>query len=170
MHSMRRAFWVLLAFTLPLRANIGDSVAQCVKRYGKPIGYSEASPKTPFGTLVFSAGGFTLVVFLLGDTEVGARISKTDKGPFTDAEMQNIMNAEANPQSPWTATKSADPSCQEWTRTDKARLIYDKSRHILMVTSTTMADAVRNMPPAPAGTNAPTATTNAPGVPAATPH
>ncbi len=149
MFSLRLVFCLCLVAMIPLRATIGDSVAQCVKRYGKPIGYSEASPNNPFGTLVFSAAGFQLVVFLIGENEVGARISKTNKSAFTDDEMKNIMNAEGDPQSPWTPKTSDDPTCLEWTRADKSRLIYDKVNHILMVTSSAMADAVKKLPPEP---------------------
>ena len=42
------------------------------------------------GTLVFTAGPYTLIVFLLDTKEVGARVSKTDKSMFTDAEMKMI--------------------------------------------------------------------------------
>ena len=39
---------LLCVVTIPLHANLGEDVAACVKRYGKPIGYSEASDKMPF--------------------------------------------------------------------------------------------------------------------------
>ena len=51
--------------TIPLRANLGETVAQCVARYGKPIGYSEANPHFPFGTVAFTATGYTLIIFLM---------------------------------------------------------------------------------------------------------
>src|SRR5476651_2293424 len=81
--------------TIPLRANLGETVAQCVARYGKPIGYSEAGSKSPFGTVAFTAAGYTLIVFLIHDKEVGARVSKMDKSAFTDAEMKTIMDADS---------------------------------------------------------------------------
>jgi hypothetical protein len=152
----RIALLLFSALMLPLRANLGDTVAQCVKRYGKPVGFSEASPTNPFGTLVFTAAGYQLVVFLVGESEVGARISKTDKKDFTEEELKNIMFAEADPQSPWTPKTSDDPTCLEWARGDKAKVLYDKTRHILILTSPSMTEAVKKMPPSPA-TNAPAA-------------
>ncbi len=139
--------WVIILFVLlsiPLRANLGETVEQCVKRYGKPIGFSEAGPKAPFGTMVFMAAKFTLVVFLLDTKEVGARVSKADKSAFTDPEMKTIMDADADPQSPWTSTPSTDPNCVEWTRGDTATVRYDKETHMLIFTSVAMAEAARS--------------------------
>ena len=53
-------------------------MAQCVQRYGKPVGFSEAGPKSPFGTLIFVAGPYQLIVFLSNNVEVGARILEAD--------------------------------------------------------------------------------------------
>ena len=85
---------VFVSLLLPARANLGESVEQCVARYGRPVGYSEANAKNPFGTVAFAAGGYTLVVFVYQDKELGARVSKKDKAAFTDAEVQNIMAAD----------------------------------------------------------------------------
>jgi hypothetical protein len=151
--------WVIIFFvvlSIPLRANLGDSVEQCVKRYGKPIGFSEANAKAPFGTLVFAAGKYTLLVFLLETKEVGARVSKTDKSAFTDAEMKTIMDADADAKSPWISTPSDDPTSLEWTRGDKASVLYDKEKHMLIFTTVAMVEAAKAVPAAtPAPTPAP---------------
>jgi hypothetical protein len=141
-------FFVLL--TIPLRANLGETVEQCVKRYGKPIGFSEAGAKSPFGTLVFTATGYTLIIFLLDNKEAGARVSKLDKSAFTDAEIQNIMGADSD-GSPWTPAASADPTCLQWTRGDKATVLYDKEKRMLIFTSEEMVGALH----APAPTTTP---------------
>jgi len=142
---MLRSAILFLVLTIPLRANLGETVEQCVKRYGKPIVFSEASPKSPFGTLVFTATGYTLVVFLLDNKEVGARVSKVDKTAFTPAEMQNIMGADSN-GSAWTPTTSTDPSCLQWSRSDTATVLYDKDKHMLIFTSPEMAKALHPKP------------------------
>jgi len=141
----RNAIVLFVLLTLPLRANLGETVDQCVKRYGKPVGYSEATDKFPFGTLVFTAGAYTLVVFLLNNVEVGARVSKVDKSAFADTEMKNIRAADSN-ASPWTPTTSADPGSLQWSRADKATVIYDKTKSMLIFTSQQMADAIKPKP------------------------
>jgi hypothetical protein len=128
---------------------LGDSVKECVARYGSPIGYSEANPKFPFGTVAFSATGYTLVVFLLGDKEVGARVTKQDKSAFANAEMQTILNADLG-GSQWTPAPSDDPTCLRWARGDKATALYDKTKHVLIFTSPEMAKAVQPAPAKPA--------------------
>jgi hypothetical protein len=138
---LRSAIIFFSLLTIPLRANLGDTVVQCVTRYGKPVGYSEASAKFPFGTIVFSATGYTLIVFLLHNQEVGARVSKLDKSAFTDPEMKNIMSADLAGSS-WTPTASDDPICLQWTRGDKATVLYDKAKHMLIFTSQEMAGAL----------------------------
>lgn len=139
---LRATIIFFLLLFLPLRANLGDTVAQCVARYGKPVGFSEASAKSPFGTVVFTAAGYTLVVFVAQNKEVGARVSKVDKSAFTDAEMQTVMNAESS-TSPWTPTPSADPTCLQWKRADNATFLYDQQKHILILTSQDMVNALR---------------------------
>jgi hypothetical protein len=128
--------------TIPSRANLGETVEQCVARYGRPLGFSEASKTSPFGTLVFTASGYTLVVFLINTKEVGARVTKLDKSAFTDAEMQNIMSADST-GTPWTPTTSDDPTCLQWIRADKATVLYDKAKHALLFSSEEMANAVK---------------------------
>src|ERR1700760_2462765 len=98
---MLRFSLLLLLLMLPARANLGEPLKDCVQRYGSPVGYSEATGANPFGTVVFSAGPYTLVVFVLKNVEVGARVSKTDKSAFADSELQNILNADTKP-GPWT--------------------------------------------------------------------
>ena len=139
---LRSAILFFSLLTIPVRANLGETVAQCVARYGRPIGFSEAGKNTPFGTLVFSSTGYTLVVFLLNTKEVGARVSKLDKSAFTDAEMQNIMGADSA-ASPWTPAASDDPTCLKWTRADKATVLYDKEKHFLLFSSEEMAGAIQ---------------------------
>jgi hypothetical protein len=137
---------LLVLLTLPARANLGETVPQCVARYGHPVGYSEAGAKNPFGTVVFTAANYTLVVFLIDTKEVGARVSKTDKSAFTDAEIQTIMNADSN-GSPWTSAPSDDPNNLRWTRSDMANALYDKEKHVLIFTSDKMAAALHPPPP-----------------------
>ncbi|MCE0524233.1 MAG: hypothetical protein LV480_15120 [Methylacidiphilales bacterium] len=141
----RSAIIFFSLLTIPVRANLGETVQQCVARYGKPIGFSEAGPKSPFGTLAFTATNYTLIVFLINNKEVGARVSKVDKSAFSDAELKNIMGADSN-ASPWTSTASTDPTCLQWTRNDKATVLYDKSNHILIFTSEEMTKALHSPP------------------------
>jgi hypothetical protein len=145
---LRTAIILFCLLAIPLRANLGETVAQCVARYGAPVGYSESSPKFPFGTVVFAATGYTLVVFLVKDKEVGARVSKQDKSAFTDAEMKTIIDADST-AAPWAPAKSDDPTCLSWTRSDKATVLYDKDKHILIFTSQEMANTFHSSPPPP---------------------
>jgi hypothetical protein len=162
----RSAIIFLCLLTLPLHANMGETVAQCVARYGKPVGYSEASATNPFGTIVFAAGKYTLIVFVVKEKEVGARVSKQDKSAFGDDEIQTIMNADSD-GTPWTTAKSDDPACLRWERGDKASALYDKDKHILIFTSREMAQAmeaktdttsIRATNASPKSTNAPPTT------------
>jgi len=154
---LRSAILFFTLLTIPLRANLGETVEQCVKRYGKPNSFSEAGAKSPFGTIAFTAASYTLIVFVINDKEVGARVSKVDKSAFTDAEMKNIMDADSN-GSAWTSTPSTDPTCLQWTRDDKATVLYDKEKHMLIFTSEVMANALHSPIPTPVPTPKPTYT------------
>jgi len=146
MHRLPTLLFLFLLAFLPSRANLGETVKQCVDRYGTPVGYSEVTPKSPFGTVVFKAGSYILLVFVLNDKEVGARVSKSDKSAFTDAERQTILTADAG-GSTWTPTKSDDPTCLAWSRADNATALYDQARHMLIFTSPEMARALSAPPP-----------------------
>ena len=166
MHFFRLAVLLLIFCALPLWAKLGDTVPECTKRYGVPGGFTEANGKSPFGTLAFRAGKYTLLVFLLDVKEVGARVTKTDKSAFTEDEMKTIMDAEGDPASPWTPTSSTDPTCLEWTRGDKATVLYDKDKHVLIITSPAMADAVRTFVPKPTPAATPATNSASPAAPA----
>lgn len=130
---------LLLLLTIPTRANLGETMSQTIKRYGKPVGLSESNDKTPFDTLVFAAGPYNLVLFFTKDSkEVGARVSKIDKSAFTDAEMKTIMDADSLATDAWTSVPSDDPTELQWSRGDKAKVLYDKARHMLIFTSDEM--------------------------------
>jgi len=144
-----RCLILFLCFlALPARANLGETIAQCVARYGTPIHFTEANDKFPFGTITFTAGGYGLTVFISHDKEVGARVSKTDKSAFTDAELQSIMGADAG-DSKWSSTASDDPTCLAWTRGDQAKVLYDKEKHMVIFTSLEMAQALQAAPAKP---------------------
>jgi hypothetical protein len=147
---LRSALIFFSILTIPVRANMGETTEQCVARYGRPVGYSEANAKSPFGTVAFTATGYTLIVFLIHNKEVGARVSKLDKSAFTDAEMKTIMDADSA-GSPWTSAPSDDPTCLRWTRDDKATVLYDKVKRMLIFTSDEMANALHALPAKPAG-------------------
>ena len=138
---IRSAIILFSLLTVPLRANLGETVEQCVARYGRPVGFSEASDKSPFGTLIFTSAGYSLVVFLINTKEVGARVSKVDKSSFTDAETQNILAADSAGGA-WTPTTSDDPTCLRWSRADKATVLYDKEKHVLLFSSEEMTKAI----------------------------
>jgi hypothetical protein len=160
MHSSTRflslAAILLAGSVIPIRANLGETIKQVVARYGNPVGYAEASAKSPFGNVVFKEGSYNLVLFILDGREVGARMSKTDKGPITDAEIQFIMSGDSD-GTKWTPVTSVDPACSQWTRSDKATVLYDRDKHLLIFTSDAMAQALKSPPvPAPTPTPVPT--------------
>jgi hypothetical protein len=139
--SFRFIAILLSLLTLPARANLGENVKQLVVRYGTPVKFSEPNPNFPFGTIVYSASGITLVVFLIGDKEVGAKIYKTDKSAFTDAERDLILSTDGGAQ--WVSTPSPDSTTLQWTRPDKATVLYDKQKNMLIFTSDEMAQAIK---------------------------
>lgn len=77
------------------------------------------------------------MIFLSNGHEVGAKVSKADKSDFSDADRQTIMSVDAS--SPWSSIPSDDPTCLAWTRADKAKVLYDKEKHLLIFTSAEMA-------------------------------
>ncbi len=155
------AFVFLLLLALPLRANLGDTVADCTKRYGKFYNFAEANAKTPFGTIDFVAGPYEMIVFLYQGVEVGARVAKKDKSSFSPDEIKTILNADA--PTPWIPAHSDDPNSPQWTRADKASVTYDADKKMLIFTTPEMASALNIAPPVPVAPTAPAAPPRPPG-------
>lgn len=158
MCRLAAAFLLLLA-VLPARANLGDSVADCIKRYGKPDTFTEAGSRLPFGTLIFTAGPYQMIVFLYQNVEVGARVTKKDKSAFTSAEMNTILDADA--AVPWQLAPSDDPTSKKWSRADKATVTYDTAKSMLIFTTPKMVEVLHDTEittptPAPSSATAPT--------------
>jgi len=139
---------VFLLLALPVHANLGDTVAECTKRYGKFYNFTEANAKTPFGTIVYIAGPYEMIVFLYNGVEVGARVSKRDKTAFSPDEIKTILNADA--PTPWTSAPSDDPTSPQWTRADKATASYDAAKQMVIFTTPEMVEVIRAAPPVPA--------------------
>jgi hypothetical protein len=152
----RLAAVILLLLTLPVRANLGENVAELTKRYGKFYNFTEANAKTPFGTIAFIAGPYEMIVFLYRGVEVGARVSKRDKSAFNPDEIKTILNADGTP--PWTSAPSDDPASPQWTRADKATANYDAAKQMLIFTTPQMKEALDAGPPVPTAPSAPTST------------
>jgi hypothetical protein len=146
---------VLLLLALPVRANLGDTVAGCVKRYGVPDPVVGAKSPTdalvasvgPFQAISFSAGPYQMIIFLYHNVEVGARVTRKDKAALSPAEMKTIMDADA--PTPWVPKPSDDPTSQEWTREDKASVSYDVEKRMLIFTTPEMVQELHAPPPAP---------------------
>ena len=140
---------------LPLRANLGETVQQLVKRYGSPTAYAEATAQSPFGRVMYKAGAYELVLFIQNNVEVGARVSKLDKSALTSDEITNILSNDTN-GSPWIPVPSDNPNNTQWARADKAAVIYDKANHLLIFTSGEMMKTITApLPPAQSGQAAP---------------
>ncbi len=147
-----RRFLILslsILITIPARANLGEDVKSLVARYGAPKNYSEAHPGFPFGTLIFAASGITLIVFLEDEKEVGAKVFKTNGKPFSDEERQAIMATDGGSQ--WVEGPNPDATTRQWSRPDKATVMYDSEKNLIIFTSAEMAKAVDSITHASAG-------------------
>ena len=153
---LRYAAVALLLLALPVRANLGETVAECTKRYGKFYNYTEANAKSPFGTIAYVAGPYEMIVFIYGGVEVGARVNKKDKTDFSPDEIKTILNADA--PTPWTSAPIDDPASPQWTRADKASASYDAAKKMLIFTTPAMKAALDAGPPVPAAPSAPATT------------
>jgi hypothetical protein len=158
---MFRFVALLLLLALPVRANLGENIAQCIKRYGKFYNYTEANAKTPFGTVVFVAGPYEMIVFIYDGVEVGARVTKRDKTDLSPDEIKTILNADAT--TPWTSAPSDDPASPQWTRVDKATASYDATKKMLLFTTPAMKEDLNAGPPVPAAAPASTEPPRPPG-------
>jgi hypothetical protein len=134
----------LLLTALPTFARLGETKAECEKRYGKPFKTLED------GIDIFKKAGLDITVIYLKDT--AARISfskanpeaspfKLDQSlPLSEAERDTLLKANSG-GSPWKEDLEAGADYLRWKRADKkAAAMYSPDSKVLTIYTSDYAD------------------------------
>jgi hypothetical protein len=125
----------LLSSALPSNARLGETLEQCVARYGNPVTPMDVADSSggKKGQAIFEKNGYSIAIAFLGGISESEMFSKDDKSAFTDTEKDTILNANAE-NLRWSL--STEPSVNDnWIREDDARAIYDRfGRTLLLAT------------------------------------
>jgi len=122
--------------TRPCRANLGDTMDQCVARYGPSspsTGVSDPA-KTGAPAALFSHDGYDVEVYLLHGVVECEYITKTDKSFFSDADKKKVVASES------AAGKWANPVTDRgqtiWMRSDGASIFtFNQDSPLIMAMS-----------------------------------
>ena len=131
-------------------ARIGETLEQCIQRYGEPF-----APVKPGEKVGFIKGEFFLLISLYdgkADLIVFAKMgggvpsAKTPPQPMTDSEISKLLEANSHGVA-WTSTESIRPN-RSWTTTDHRLMAYYAGNGLVIATSAAMdrikADAKRS--------------------------
>src|ERR1700733_6596016 len=90
-------FSVLMANTIPCRANLGDTIDECIARYGQrlpPSGVADPG-KTGAEAALFTHDGYNFEVYLLNGVVGCESISKADNSLLSDEDKEKIVKMES---------------------------------------------------------------------------
>lgn len=135
---MLRSFICCVALLLlmgrfgPLSANVGESEAAVMERYGKSFGQI---PTSTFGVVSgFIAGGYVVGVKLIDGTSEMEMFSKGDQSDMGASEIDRLLKK--NSPGDWKAELTGKPHWRRWRRDDGSVVaLYDAARHFLYITS-----------------------------------
>lgn len=126
--------FIMLALCISAQARIGETVDECVKRYGKPTSHDEA---TGLFTC-FKDGMMISLRFLKGKCSqiCFARMSPTmprTLEPMRQEEIDALLSFSGSDWEPWT-TFTVDS--KRWTTADKTRMAQYNSNDCMLVLMT----------------------------------
>jgi hypothetical protein len=140
--SMRTLVIVAVALVYVLtasdcKARLGETLAQCIARYGQPVptteNYLKAVPVCDSAVL-FQKSGFNVVVYILhGD--VGAEfITKMNASALSDTEKQTLLDSESN-DSTWDRSEKQSPGIDEaYLREDGKACAFYTNPNLMLFT------------------------------------
>jgi len=137
-------FGLIISSVFPCRANVGDTIDQCIARYGKRLPPSGMSDPSRLGgeAALFQKDGYNIEVFLFDGVVACESISKTDGAFFSEEERNKIVQMETSDES-WAKPITAHGQLC-WMKSDGALifcyqantpLILEMSKHYLDLTS-----------------------------------
>ena len=129
------AIGVALLFSLTpslCHANLGDTLAKCEERYGRPVPGQDRPDPSGVGDvlLTFKKNGYVIHAVLVRGYVGGESFAKADGSPLTDKEKSTLMEAEAHG---WAWAKNTAASGENWLRTDGAVASYVPAQHFLVL-------------------------------------
>lgn len=112
---------ILLALPSSSKARIGESLEQCIDRYGPPDKGPQDSALHPAAIdCGFSKGDFYVVVTVYQEKVVDIMFRKLDGTPFNGSEVERLLTA--NGGTSWIVRKVEESDKLEWATKDGTKL------------------------------------------------
>jgi len=138
----------LAALTLPAHARLGETVDQCIARYGQPVAQEDEPAVPGEKSAIFEKNGYAIWAFFLNgkcgmiiflkidrDKTVGHKYMGLSMG---DDELKTLLDASAN-SFPWIEADNAEGKF--WYRADGSAAAYDPNKPVLQITAKEFGEA-----------------------------
>lgn len=136
MHKIPLIVFIIVVLMIPSQAKIGETLDQCVKRYGTPLMDNVMDAKAPFRILIFKSTGYFQKTYFLNNVEVCVRYSKEDQSELSEQEITAILDLELEKGLEWNDPLPTEDFRIIWVRSDfKGAAIYFKALRILHISS-----------------------------------
>jgi hypothetical protein len=138
---------LMIAFALsivPCRAELGETMDQCIARYGQPVPQDTTPPGLPGKSVTFKKNGYVIMVAFLKGIAGFETIFKEDESELSDKEIEAILQADVA-GGKWGKPEQLNlPHAKEmWSRDDGATAVYEPMKHGLVLVSKQYADATQ---------------------------
>jgi len=137
MTSLCRPQVLLAAFfaltVLPCQARLGETLDQCIARYGQPISAKDMPDALGVGEkeAIFQKSGYTIVVSFLKGSAGAEEFVKQGGSDLSDTERDIILQADSA-RGKWI--KSEKSGIEEiWVREDGAVALHNATKHYLVL-------------------------------------
>ena len=140
---MRTPIVVLVAFLLlsqsVCQARLGDTMEQCVARYGQPVPAKDNSIPGGFrlAWITFQKNGYFIKSIFVNGIVGAECVFKSDSSALSEQEKNKILHADSKG---WAWGKATGR--ENWVRTDGAIASYDSSKHFMALESTSFIAAL----------------------------
>src|ERR1700690_1327563 len=120
---------------VPCHAELGETMDQCIARYGQPVPQVTTPPGLPGKSVSFKKNGYVIMVAFLKGIAGFETIFKEDESELSDKEIEAILQAD-NAGGKWGKPEQINSKNERgWSREDGATAVYEPSKRCLALVS-----------------------------------
>jgi hypothetical protein len=84
-------FMALMVAAIPSYAQLGDTMPQCISKYGEPVSQGVTPPFVYGTSRIFKSQNYLIMVVFINDVAAIVTINKKDKSAMSNEEMERIL-------------------------------------------------------------------------------
>jgi len=130
MRTFLLAVSLVVITLMPAQAHLGETLEQCIARYGAPTGTTTDNDGNK--TADFLKDGVIVGITFLNGKAAYELYMKADASELSATELKTLLEADSDAKNTWSEYKNTD-QLKSWNRTDNAFAAYAIPIHYLTV-------------------------------------